>query len=275
MRISALLAFLAMILAPASAGASEALTQLSGPALTATTPADPAEGLPLPPRRPTDPRSGDGRPGERPAFSPDALPADGGDEPPAGKEGPAVLDIGEGCEAIMRRLARAAPLDPVGEGDCRVDAAYDVVGVGTRPSVAFVPSATLVCPMAVALANWLDGPVQEAARELLDRTVSGLWVAASHSCADRGGDPEERLSEHARADALDIAAFVLDDGAVVSIEADWSGDVGRSTFLRRVHGAACGHFTTVLGPEADEYHRDHFHLDLAERGTETAVRICE
>jgi hypothetical protein len=36
-------------------------------------------------------------------------------------------------------------------------------------------------------------------------------------------------------------------------------------FLRHIHDAACGIFTTVLGPEANAAHHDHFHLDLQKR----------
>ena len=36
-------------------------------------------------------------------------------------------------------------------------------------------------------------------------------------------------------------------------------------FLRRLHRGACEVFGTVLGPEANAAHRDHFHLDLAHR----------
>jgi hypothetical protein len=36
-------------------------------------------------------------------------------------------------------------------------------------------------------------------------------------------------------------------------------------FLRRLHRGACGIFSTVLGPEANDAHRNHFHLDLAPR----------
>jgi hypothetical protein len=35
--------------------------------------------------------------------------------------------------------------------------------------------------------------------------------------------------------------------------------------LRRLHKGACGIFGTVLGPEANEAHRNHFHFDLAVR----------
>jgi hypothetical protein len=38
-----------------------------------------------------------------------------------------------------------------------------------------------------------------------------------------------------------------------------------AAFLRDVHAGACRIFGTVLGPEANEAHRNHLHLDLAPR----------
>jgi hypothetical protein len=40
---------------------------------------------------------------------------------------------------------------------------------------------------------------------------------------------------------------------------------GRSEFMRMVHDDACHTFGTVLGPEANEAHRNHFHLDMKAR----------
>jgi hypothetical protein len=47
---------------------------------------------------------------------------------------------------------------------------------------------------------------------------------------------------------------------------------GKTAFLHDIHKAACAIFTTVLGPEANSYHKNHFHLDLAERKSPS---ICE
>lgn len=47
---------------------------------------------------------------------------------------------------------------------------------------------------------------------------------------------------------------------------------GKSAFLRGIHKAACAIFSTVLGPEANKAHRNHFHLDMARR---TSGHICE
>jgi hypothetical protein len=47
---------------------------------------------------------------------------------------------------------------------------------------------------------------------------------------------------------------------------------GKPAFLHAVHKAACTVFSTVLGPEANKAHKNHFHLDMAERKSPV---ICE
>jgi hypothetical protein len=47
---------------------------------------------------------------------------------------------------------------------------------------------------------------------------------------------------------------------------------GKAVFRRAIHKAACAIFSTVLGPEANNAHRNHFHLDMAQR---TSTNICE
>ena len=44
------------------------------------------------------------------------------------------------------------------------------------------------------------------------------------------------------------------------------------TFLREAHKSACRIFGTTLGPEANEAHLNHFHLDMAER---KFTKICD
>ena len=39
----------------------------------------------------------------------------------------------------------------------------------------------------------------------------------------------------------------------------------KAVFLREAHTRACRIFGTVLGPEANNAHRNHFHVDLAPR----------
>ncbi len=44
-----------------------------------------------------------------------------------------------------------------------------------------------------------------------------------------------------------------------------------AAFLKRLHGGSCTQFATVLGPEANEAHRDHFHLDMKVRRSSHGV----
>ena len=46
----------------------------------------------------------------------------------------------------------------------------------------------------------------------------------------------------------------------------------RARFLREAHASACRIFGTTLGPEANEAHRNHFHVDMAERKVK---KICD
>jgi hypothetical protein len=137
------------------------------------------------------------------------------------------------------------------------------------------PPALLRCPMVPALDHWVARVVMPAARYHLGAPVVELKVAASYSCRPMNNVDGARLSEHGHANAVDIAGFVLADGRVITVAAGWWGAFRERTFLRAVHRGACSTFTTVLGPGYDRNHRDHFHLDLARRGSDGAGRICK
>ena len=102
--------------------------------------------------------------------------------------------------------------------------------------------------------------------------------ASAYVCRRRNNSLTGKISEHAKANALDIATLGFEDGSSISIKGDWSGLkqlVGLSSqgeFLRRIRRDACIRFTTVLGPGSDPYHGDHFHIDVARR--KNGYRIC-
>lgn len=82
----------------------------------------------------------------------------------------------------------------------------------------------------------------------------------SYACRNVAGT--QRLSAHSRAEAIDVSGFVLEDGRRVSLKQDWrSGPPAVREFLRVVHSSACKRFGTVLGPEYNAAHGDHFHLE--------------
>ncbi len=121
--------------------------------------------------------------------------------------------------------------------------------------------ATINCDTAQAVQEWLEETVIP---EVGNRGggVASLRVVASYSCRTRNSQPGARLSEHALGNAIDIAGIGLVNGSEISVLRDWGqGREGR--ILRNLHQGACGTFGTVLGPESDRFHRDHFHFDVA------------
>jgi hypothetical protein len=73
------------------------------------------------------------------------------------------------------------------------------------------------------------------------------------------------MSQHAFANALDLAGFITEKGEQISVENSWPGDTPESRFLKEIHAGACKIFGTVLGPEANVAHSNHFHFDNTKR----------
>lgn len=120
---------------------------------------------------------------------------------------------------------------------------------------------TLTCRAAASLALWERHVLQPAAQAHFGQPVVRLVHFGSYACRNVYGRADDARSQHATADALDVAGFVLQGGRRISVAADWPGDDPASLFLRQVHGGACGLFDGVLGPDYNAAHADHFHLD--------------
>lgn len=124
----------------------------------------------------------------------------------------------------------------------------------------------VACPVAAALLLWRREVVEPAARRHLGSSVTRIDTFGSYNCRRMYGRSAGDWSEHATADAVDIAGFRLADGRTVRVQRDWSGDPQRAGFLRAVRDGACTFFSTVLSPDYNAAHADHLHLDQAERG---------
>ncbi len=120
---------------------------------------------------------------------------------------------------------------------------------------------TLTCPMLAALALWERHTLQPAAKEIFGSPVARARHFGTYSCRNINNQQFGRRSEHATANAVDVAGFVLADGREISVLRDWGFKTSEGRFLDRIHSGACDHFAMVLGPDANELHRDHFHFD--------------
>ncbi len=179
--------------------------------------------------------------------------------------------------------ARTAPAPPDRETlQCHVALAREGVGFRVLPDRQFgggwsavgsvqltevgAPVANLGavrCPLARAFAAWVREAVQPEARRRLGSPVRRIESFGTYACRPVNSRAGARLSEHAYANAVDVAAFVLADGRRVTVLEGWNGPDGDvRDFLRAVHRAGCRRFSVGLGPDADAWHRNHLHFDL-------------
>jgi len=226
-------------------------------------------------------------PKPRPADAPAAKP-----EPPAAKE--QAKDQGKDqVKDQAKEQATPAPQPPPQPSACRLalteaiaiaPSIPDIHGAGgcggedlvrleaillpDKRRVSVNPAAILRCPMASALADWIRNDIAPLAAGL-GTTISDLDNFDSYECRGRNRVAGARLSEHGRANALDVRAFKLANGRAISLT---DRTVPRELRESVLH-SACARFSTVLGPGSDGYHEDHIHLDVMERRSN--YRICQ
>ncbi len=175
---------------------------------------------------------------------------------------------------LVRPSAYLAPLPEIdGPGICGMTRPFKVSALADG-TVSVDKAVTMDCSMIPALEGWLADVVQPSAQARFGASVVGLESFGAYSCRGIDNIAGAQLSEHAFGNAIDVAGFKLADGREISVVHDWKkADSQESAFLHEIHAGACQHFTTVLGPGADVFHYNHFHLDLAMHGaTNTGPR---
>lgn len=157
----------------------------------------------------------------------------------------------------------AALPDEAKGGGCAIRGAVQLIDIGV-PVTNLGP---MSCPVAQPFAAWARFAVQPAARLYLGSEIARIETFGTYSCRNvRGAGGPARLSEHSQANAVDISAFVLADGRRISVLNDWRTEGPMRQFLDAVHKSACRRFRTVLSPDYNVAHRDHFHFDMGGRG---------
>lgn len=180
------------------------------------------------------------------------------------------------CRALLRAAGvRYTVLPQLTGSDAACGYADGVrfAGGGSR-GIAYSPANLgTSCPVAAALSLWEWEIVQPAAQKHFGQAVARVEHLGSYSCRRMYGRSTGGWSEHATADAIDIAGFRLADGTRIRVLGDWEAGGAKAAFLREVRSGACRLFSTVLSPDYNAAHRDHLHLDEAERG-EMGWRAC-
>ena len=204
-----------------------------------------------------------------------------------------IITAQEECIQLLNPLRVVIEFSkPIRSGICGAPAP---IVLRRLADVEIAPPTVVNCQIAAKLHEWITAHLQPLAGDLLGAPVTRIVSASGYACRQRIGNTSGRQSEHSFANAFDISAFALRDGRTIDVLTGWGptrrdlmaqaqlppgsppigGDARAlsdaqaapiaSGFLHKVHETACGVFSTVLGPEVNEAHRDHLHLDLASR----------
>jgi hypothetical protein len=174
-------------------------------------------------------------------------------------------------QALTDEIAVAPSIPDIwGPGGCGGEdlVRLEAVVLPDKRQVALKPPATLRCAMASEIAAWIRTDIAPLTTSL-GSTISALDNFDSFECRGRNGVAGAQLSEHGRANALDVGGFRLANGQSISLV---DRNVSREVREDVLH-SVCTRFTTVLGPGSDGYHEDHIHLDLIARRNN--YRICQ
>jgi hypothetical protein len=201
-------------------------------------------------------------PQEAYAAFPEAAPA---------KSAAATPALPSACELRLSKLATFKPLPTlVGPGECGATDAVllDAVILPDQNKVAVSPPATLRCSMAEQIAQWVRDDVAPSVLKF-GSPLRGLDNFDSYECRGRNRVRGAQLSEHGKANALDVRLFKLAAGQSltltdVNVNKDWR---------EAIKASVCARFSTILGPGSDGSHEEHIHLDLAERRNN--YKVCE
>jgi hypothetical protein len=216
---------------------------------------------PLPPPRPAEPS---------------AAPAAGTAPQPALQTGPEAA--GSACLAQLvasgARAETAAAPASTGEG-CGIAspirlssvtlASGDVVSLPDRP--------ILECEFAAVLADYIRMIVAPLGEAMLRAKVASIETGPGYDCRTQDRVAGARISAHGLGLAVDFVAIAFADRRRLLVERQTGAD--EASYFRAVRTAACGWFTTVLGPGADAFHANNMHMDIEKHGSSGSYRICE
>ncbi|MFY1667003.1 extensin family protein [Pseudomonas sp. Pseu.R1] len=164
------------------------------------------------------------------------------------------------CDHVLQTssLRYSRQTDSSADAKCPLTNTLRIQGGDVALSSSFLSS----CPLAVAYALFDIHELQPAAQAVFGQNVTQVDHLGSFACRNVYNRSVGRLSQHASANALDIAGFRLADGKRISVLRDWNDGSDKGKFLALVRDGACRQFNTVLGPDYNAAHRNHFHVDM-------------
>jgi hypothetical protein len=159
---------------------------------------------------------------------------------------------------------------------CTVEGAIELDAVASPfGKVSLTAKPTMACVFARHFTLWIRDVGAPLALAYMGSKLTAIETGPGLVCRNRIGEPGEKVSEHAKGDAIDIMAFRFESGQKLSVKEASASTKIDGLLMNALRTTACGYFTTVLGPGSNEAHKEHFHLDYGLHGRTDNYRICE
>jgi len=209
-------------------------------------------------------------------MSPGSAPS----PPPAAATG-APKPVANRDQACLDRMTAAGfefeiiTLAPASKPACVIDTPVRLKAIksGSKVNIRLIDEPVLSCRFADPLGHWLGELVGPVVAGRLGNDVRAVRSGPGYECRNRNNAEAGVLSAHAIGLALDIFSFDLTNGSTLTVKPD--NDTRARTAIDAVRKAACGWFTTVLGPGTDQAHAEHLHVDILQHGSSDRYRICQ
>ncbi len=159
---------------------------------------------------------------------------------------------------------------------CTVESAVELDAVNSRfGKIALSGKPILACGFARQFTAWIGDVAAPLTLAYLGSKLAAVEIGAAFVCRTRYNLPGEKISEHAKGDAVDVTAFRLENGRTLSVEGSSASFEMDGVWIKTLRATGCGYFTTILGPGSNEAHKAHLHFDYEMRGGNYNYRICE
>ncbi|RTN89598.1 extensin family protein [Enterobacter bugandensis] len=161
------------------------------------------------------------------------------------------------AQANQKNLIRTQAVADSG-GECPLN---NVVRVRDFGPVSLNGSFLASCPLALSSALFVSQQARPLTKRFTGSELTRIEHLGSFACRNIYHRPNARRSEHATAEALDIAAFRLANGERVTVLNGWKS-AKTQPWLKALLAASCGYYGNGLGPEYNAAHASHFHLGM-------------
>jgi hypothetical protein len=183
---------------------------------------------------------------------------------------PQCLSDLKAANVQFHELGRVTKDACVEEGAVELDAVASPFGTVSAPG-----KPTLTCPFARQFADWVRDVSAPLTLAYMGSRLTAIQTGPGLVCRTRYDKPGEKISEHAKGNAIDVMAFALENGKTLTVKDSSASAKIDGVLMKTFRATGCGYFTTILGPGSDDAHKDHFHFDLGLHGATANYRICE